>query len=57
MSNLHGAARRLAGLLNDSEGAGLVIWQNEDEFTVTDPLTELTLSVVQNKDGKWEVGD
>lgn len=57
MSNLHGAARRLAGLLNDSEGAGLVIWQNEDEFTVTDPLTELTLSVVQSKGGKWEVGD
>lgn len=62
MSAIHGAARRLAGLLNDAQDAGVEIYQHsamDDEwFEVIDSVKRLTLTVERDqKTHRWEVRD
>lgn len=60
MSAIHGAARRLAGLLNDAQDAGVEIYQPEGDewFEVADSVKRLTLTVERDqKTHKWEVRD
>lgn len=64
MSALHGAARRLAGLLNDAQAAGVEIHRGADDYSEAFVVQggelrgdSLRLTVSRNKAGKWGVED